>query len=103
MTGALFHADAESKRANESAARRLVRRQRDSAPLLEKLRAWCEARRGNIERGDTNPLILPANISIDDPRLCVVRFARPAHQFRPAAGRGSAGQSRPRTSDWISG
>ena len=49
LIGAIFHVDAESKRAGERVAQRLLRRQRDSAPLMEKLRAWCEACRGQVE------------------------------------------------------
>lgn len=39
----IFHVDAESKRARESMAERLVRRQRDSAPLIDALKAWVDA------------------------------------------------------------
>jgi transposase len=49
IIGAIFHVDAESKRAGESAEQRLLRRQRDSAPLMEKLHAWGEASRGQVE------------------------------------------------------
>jgi transposase len=49
IIGAIFHVDAQSKRAGESVAQRLLRRQRDSAPRMEKLREWCESCRGQVE------------------------------------------------------
>lgn len=45
----LFHIDAESKRAGESVTQRLVRRQRDSAPLVDALKAWVDATMGQAE------------------------------------------------------
>ena len=49
IIGAIFHVDAESQRAGESVEQRLLRRQRESALLMEKLRAWCEGCRGQVE------------------------------------------------------
>jgi transposase len=46
---AIFHVDAESKRLGESIDERFARRQRDSVPLVEKLRAWVELRRSDVE------------------------------------------------------
>lgn len=45
----LFHIDAESKRAGESVTQRLVRRQRDSAPLVDALKAWMDGTMGQAE------------------------------------------------------
>jgi transposase len=45
----LFHVDAESKRAGESVAQRLVRRQRESTPLVEALKAWVDSTMGQAE------------------------------------------------------
>jgi transposase len=45
----LFHVDAESHRIGESLVDRFARRQRDSAPLVEKLRAWMERVGGEVE------------------------------------------------------
>jgi transposase len=49
IIGEVFHIDAESKRAGETTAQRLARRQRESAPWMEKLRAWSEQQRGVVE------------------------------------------------------
>lgn len=46
---AIFHVDAESKRLGESVAQRFVRRQRDSAPLVAKLRAWLDVQLSEVE------------------------------------------------------
>jgi transposase len=45
----IFHVDAESKRLGESLAQRFDRRQRDSAPQVEHLRAWLDRRRADVE------------------------------------------------------
>jgi transposase len=45
----LFHVDAESKRAGESVTQRLARRQRDSAPLVDALKAWVDSTMGQAE------------------------------------------------------
>ncbi len=45
----IFHVDAESKRAGETIVQRFQRRQRESAPLVAKLRAWVDERRGDVE------------------------------------------------------
>ena len=45
----IFHVDAESKRAGESLQQRLVRRQRESAPVVAQLKAWVQARRRDVE------------------------------------------------------
>ena len=45
----IFHVDAESKRQGETLEQRFLRRQRDSAPLVENLRAWLDERRGDVE------------------------------------------------------
>jgi transposase len=49
IIGAIFHVEAESKRAGECVEQRLARRRRECAPLMERLRAWCEARRADVE------------------------------------------------------
>jgi transposase len=49
----IFHVDAESKRAGESIVQRLERRQRESAPFVEQLRAWVAERRGDVEPKST--------------------------------------------------
>jgi transposase len=49
----IFHVDAESKRAGETIAQRFERRQRESAPLVEKLRTWVTERRGDVEPKST--------------------------------------------------
>ena len=49
LYAAIFHVDAESKRAGETIEQRLARRQRDSAPLVAELRAWVDARLGDVE------------------------------------------------------
>jgi transposase len=49
----IFHVDAESKRAGEAVAQRFERRQRESAPLVAELRAWVDARRGDVEPKST--------------------------------------------------
>jgi transposase len=45
----IFHIEGESKRAGETIEQRFARRQRASAPLVEQLRAWVDARLGDIE------------------------------------------------------
>jgi transposase len=45
----LFHVDAESLRSGESVEQRLVRRQRESAPVIEELRIWVDATRAEVE------------------------------------------------------
>ncbi len=45
----LFHVDAESKRLGENIDQRLERRQRESAPIVNKLRAWLDRQRGAVE------------------------------------------------------
>ncbi len=45
----IFHVDAESAGLGESQAQRFERRLRDSAPLVEELRAWLDLRRGDVE------------------------------------------------------
>jgi transposase len=45
----IFHVDAESKRAGETLQQRLVRRQRESAPIVAELKAWVQARRRDVE------------------------------------------------------
>lgn len=45
----IFHVDAESRRAGESVAQRFERRQRESAPVVAELRAWVDARLGDVE------------------------------------------------------
>ena len=45
----IFHIDAESKRLGENVQQRFERRQRESAPLVEKLRSWVEVKRGEVE------------------------------------------------------
>lgn len=47
--GAIFHVDAESKRLGENARQRFERRQRDSAPYVEKLRLWVERMHLEVE------------------------------------------------------
>lgn len=49
MIGAVFHEEAESLRAGETVEQRLLRRKRDSATWMEKIRLWCEERRGDVE------------------------------------------------------
>ena len=49
----LFHVDAESRRAGESSAQRFERRQRESTPLVAKLRVWVDDRRGDVEPKST--------------------------------------------------
>jgi transposase len=49
LYGKIFHLDAESKRLGESLEQRFERRQRDSAPAVAELRAWLDARRGDVE------------------------------------------------------
>jgi transposase len=49
LFGEIFHVDAESKRAGESTAQRLERRQRESAPLVAQLKEWVRERRGDVE------------------------------------------------------
>jgi transposase len=53
LFAAIFHVDAESKRAGESIAQRFDRRQRESAPLVAKLKAWVHDRRGDVEPKST--------------------------------------------------
>jgi transposase len=45
----IFAVDATSKRLGESAEQRLERRQRESTPLVEKLRVWVDARLDDVE------------------------------------------------------
>ena len=45
--------EAESKRAGETIEERFARRQRESAPLIAKLKAWVEARSGDVEPKST--------------------------------------------------
>lgn len=45
----IFHVDAESKRLGESIEQRFERRQRDSEPLIDELRAWIDLRRADVE------------------------------------------------------
>ena len=49
LFGKLFHVDAESKRAGENTAQRFLRRQRESAPLVEQLRQWVTQQRDEVE------------------------------------------------------
>jgi transposase len=49
----IFHADAESKRQKESLEARFARRRRETAPLVEQLRAWVETARAEIEPKST--------------------------------------------------
>jgi transposase len=49
LYGKIFHVDAESKRLSESVEQRFVRRQRDSVPAVAALRAWLDARLGDVE------------------------------------------------------
>lgn len=49
LYGRIFHVDAESKRLGESLEQRFERRRRDSAPAVAELRAWLDARRGDVE------------------------------------------------------
>jgi transposase len=46
---AIFHVDAESKRLGETIDERFARRQRESVPLVDKLRAWVDLRRSDVE------------------------------------------------------
>lgn len=46
---AIFHVDAESKRAGETIAQRFERRQRESAPLVAELDAWVQERLRDVE------------------------------------------------------
>ncbi len=50
---AIFHVDAESKRARENVEQRFARRQRDSVPLVAELEAWTRARAGDVEPKST--------------------------------------------------
>lgn len=45
----IIHFDAESKRAAESRQQRLMRRQRESAPIVAELKAWVHADRRDVE------------------------------------------------------
>lgn len=45
----IFHVDAESRRLGEDVEHRFRRRSRDSAPLVEALRAWGERMRAEVE------------------------------------------------------
>lgn len=45
----IFHLDAESKRLGENIDARFQRRTRDSAPLVQALRAWLDRMRGEVE------------------------------------------------------
>jgi transposase len=53
LYGEIFHVEAESKRADETIEQRFARRQRESAPLIAKLKAWVEARSGDVEPKST--------------------------------------------------
>ena len=46
---AIFHVDAESKRASETLAQRFERRQKESAPLVAELHEWVTARLRDVE------------------------------------------------------
>ena len=45
----IFHVDAESKRLGETLEQRFTRRIEYSAPLVQKLRAWIDVRRADVE------------------------------------------------------
>jgi len=45
----IFHVDAESLRLGESVEARFARRHTDATPLVERLRAWVDAQRGEVE------------------------------------------------------
>lgn len=45
----IFHVDAESRKAGESLADRHIRRQQQSSPLIDRLRAWVDARLLDVE------------------------------------------------------
>lgn len=45
----IFHVDAESKRAGETIEQRFERRLRDSAPVVQELRAWVDQRLVDVE------------------------------------------------------
>jgi transposase len=49
LFSAIFHVDAESARLRETIDQRFARRQKDSAPLAEKLRTWLDAQRAEVE------------------------------------------------------
>lgn len=51
--GTIFHVDAESKRHGESIAQRFERRQKESAPLVQKLRSWIDSIRQDVEPKST--------------------------------------------------
>jgi transposase len=51
--GQLFHIEAESKRAGETIEQRFVRRRHESVPVVQKLRAWIDARRADTEPKST--------------------------------------------------
>jgi hypothetical protein len=53
LYAAIFHVDAESKRAGETAEQRFARRQRESAPLVAELQTWIEARVRDVEPKST--------------------------------------------------
>jgi transposase len=49
LYAAIFHVDAESKRLGETLLQRFARRQKDSAPLVDKLRAWLDRQLAEVE------------------------------------------------------
>jgi transposase len=49
----VFHVDAESKRLGETIEQRFERRLQHSAPLVERLRAWIDLRRADVEPKST--------------------------------------------------
>ena len=49
IIAAVFHVDAESSRRGESVDQRFDTRQRESAPLVAKLRRWVDDRLGDVE------------------------------------------------------
>jgi transposase len=71
--GAIFHVDAESKRRGETIEQRFARRQKESAPLVDELRAWVERRRLDVER----------------------RSPRQSHRVSTGSGSGSPRSARP--------
>jgi transposase len=50
---AIFHVDAEARRAGDEIAQRFARRHRESVPLVDKLRAWIDARMADVEPKST--------------------------------------------------
>jgi transposase len=45
----IFHVEAESRRLGESVEHRFLRRHKEIAPLVDKLRAWLDRERGQVE------------------------------------------------------